>query len=257
MRRILTALVLLAAVASVPGSAAGALPTDPPLRILAIGDSITVGNSTSGSGRWQDELDRLMTKAQVPHVIETEAVSGSRCGYWTDKIDSILTSHNPDLVILNCGTNDDRAQTCWGEPCTDWAWRVIVEAVHNRRPANPIRTLPTLIGYSDPLVNYGDDVLTREPVTNDGIYAQFGRYPTSWYAGFANVQVMPATATYLDDGGVHPTARGYRTIGRIYYDALQGGMGWPTAATLGEPVLCDMYGHRKGYARPSFTPCQG
>lgn len=258
--RLATALALLAAMvfpvdpdpsppaAPSPSPSPSPSPTPSTVRILALGDSITA------AGKWQLELDRLLTQAGVPHVIETEAVPGSRCGYWPPRITSVLAAHQPDLVALFCGTNDDPGETAFGESATGWSFRTVAEAVHGYRPANPAKMLPALIGYSDPLV-VPDWLSAYEPRTNDTLWLNMAPYmPQGWFAGVADFQRLPATATYLDAGGVHPLPRGYQAMGRIVYDAARAGMGWaPTAAT--EPVLCDMYGHRKAYPRPAFTPC--
>ncbi|HUC90075.1 MAG TPA: SGNH/GDSL hydrolase family protein [Patescibacteria group bacterium] len=217
-----------------------------PVRILTIGDSITA------AGKWQTEFGRLLTQAGVPNVIETEAVGGTRCDYWIPRIKAILDAHQPDLVVLACGTNDDVNSKTYGESSTGYALRYITEAIHGYRPSNPIKVLPALIQYSDPLVA-PDWLLSSEPQTNDTLYRNMQYYPIgSWLAGIANFQVIPATATYLDDGGVHPTDRGYRYMGRLVYNASYAVMGWPATT---EAPLCDLYGHRKGYARPTYIPC--
>lgn len=240
MSRLAVVLGLLAALlAPAPGRAEPV-----PVRILAVGDSITA------AGRWQAELDRLLTAAAVPHVIETEALSGSRCNRWPGLMPGILAAHQPDLVVLACGTNDDPNELCYGEPCTGWAWRSIVEQVHTYRPGGAL-VLPALIQYSDPLIA-PDWLLSFEPRTNDAVYAQWSRYPSSWFAGLVDLQRVPATADDLDAGGVHPTERGYRAYGRLVYDAAAAAMGWPAAT---DPPLCGLYGHRRGYPRPSYTPC--
>lgn len=239
IRRLLAALTLAAAVLTMPSAA----PADPgPLRILAIGDSITA------DGRWQAKLDELLDAAGVPHVIETEAVGGTRCWYWAARIAALLAAHHPDLVILACGTNDDPNELAYGEPASGWAVRTVYEAVH----ASGARTLPVLIGYSDPLVA-PDWLLHNEPITNDTIYRQIVRYPASWLAGVADWELLGATPTYLDAGGIHPTARGYGYLGRIAYDAAAPAMGWPPVVV--EPPPCDLFGHRRGYPRPAYIRC--
>lgn len=239
------AALLLCAALSPAGSAHRAA-AGVPVRILAVGDSRTA------DGRWQVELSRLLTAAGVAHTITTEAVGGTRCSYWPSRIAGLLTTHQPDMVALFCGTNDDPDETIYGEAATGWAFRATVEAIHNFRPANPIRVLPALIQYSDPLIA-PQWLLDNEPRTNDTLWTQMRHYPPAdWFAGIADLQRIPATATYLDGGGIHPTAEGYRVMGRIAYTAAAGGMGWPPAA---DPPLCDMYGHRKSYPRPPYTPC--
>jgi lysophospholipase L1-like esterase len=226
----------------------------PPVRILAIGDSIT------WACQWQVELDRLLTKAGVPHVITTYAVPGSRCKYWVPNIDTILATVRPDLVYLYCGTNDDPNEKMYGETATAWSFRYLAERIHTYRPARPALLVPTLIGYSDGTLAPDWLWAVNEPKTNDTLWSQMTRYMPpnanpSWYAGIANIQVMPGTAEYIAGDGIHPNAGGHRTIGRLMYDAAAGGMGWPAASSRGEPTPCGLSGHRKGYPRPAYTPC--
>jgi lysophospholipase L1-like esterase len=234
-----------------------------PIKILAMGDSIT------SACQWQGELDRLLTKAGVPHVITTYAVPGSRCKYWVPNIDTVLATVQPDLVYLYCGTNDDPNEKMYGENATGWSFRYLVERIHTYRPGKPALLVPTLIGYSDGTMAPDWLWATNQPRTNDTLWSQMTRYmppkaSPSWYAGIANIQTMPGTAEYLDGDtcnpsaatcGVHPNAKGYRTIGRLMYDAAAGGMGWRAADSLGEPPPCGLSGHRKGYPRPGYRPC--
>jgi lysophospholipase L1-like esterase len=245
LRRIalLAAALLAAAALSIPPSKAASTPAA--VRILTVGDSITA------AGQWQTELDRLLTATSVPHTISNLAVGGTRCDYWPPRIGALLAQYQPDLVVLACGTNDDANATCFGESCTGWAWRSVVEQVHTWRPTSPAKTLPALIQYSDPLIA-PQWLLDYEPRTNDTIYGQFGKYPPAWFAGIVDLQRVPATADFLDDGGIHPTERGYRVVGQLMYRAAAPAMGWPAPA---EPAPCSLYGHRRGYPRPAYTPC--
>lgn len=224
----------------------------PPLKILAIGDS------RSANGAWQTELGALLADAGVAADITTAAVPGTRCGYWTDRIYPLLADAQPDLVVIACGTNDDPNQQRYGEPETGWAIRYLIEAVHAYKPS--AKVLPALAQYSDPLVAF-PWLLGNEPRTNDTLWVNINRYAsTGWLAGVADFQKIPATADYLLDErsaqypiglGIHPTAKGSQAMGRIVYDSAAATMGWPA---IGEP-LCGMYGHRKGYPRPAYTPC--
>lgn len=233
-------------------------PPGTPVRILAVGDSITA------ACQWQLELSRLLTVAGVPHVIITYAVGGSRCNYWPDKIAAVAAAAQPDVGVLYCGTNDDPAESCYGEVCTRWAFRATIEGIRTYRSPQPA-IVPVLIGMSDWSLSPAWS-LAAESQTTDHLWGEMTRYMPSWYTvdGVAKVDRMPGTATYLDgDGcnpavstcGIHPNARGYRTVGRLVYDAAAVTMSWPAATTIGEPVLCGMSGHRRGYPRPVYTPC--
>jgi lysophospholipase L1-like esterase len=161
-----------------------------------------------------------------------------------------MATHSPDLVIFTCGTNDHIGETMWGEPATSWAFRATVETIKAAKPS--VKIVPVLIQYADPLLPGSPQLLTDWiPVTNDRLYSQMLLYP-GWFPGIVDWQLIPSNATYLDTTGFHATAKGDLYRGRLVYDRIHAGMGWPAAS---EPALCDLYGHRKGYTRPSYTPC--
>lgn len=214
---------------------------------------LTIGDSITAAGKWQTELARLvLLDAATTLDIRNVGVGGVSTPYWPNRIAALLATHQPDMVTLFTGTNDDIHAVRFGEPATGWAWRSVVEAIRNYRTPPPA-IVPAFIGYSDPLIA-PDWLLASQPQTNDTLYREITRPgKEGWFAGVADFQQMPATADYLDDGGIHPTGRGYKVMGRIVYDAIHAGMGWPPCS---EPALCGMYGHRKGYPRPvGWTPC--
>jgi lysophospholipase L1-like esterase len=226
------------------------------LRLMTVGDSITA------DGRWQQEFARLAAAyAGVTVDVRNVAVAGQRTTYWPDRIAGLLVQHQPDVVSLFSGTNDDPAEQRFGEPATGWAWRYTVEAIRAYRQANPAWIVPAFIQYSDPWSSAPEWLLRNEPLVNDIIYRQYKRRePDGWFAGICNFQQIPGTADYLAEEitadyptgiAIHPNARGQRAMGRITYDAVHVALGWPPCP---EPPLRGMYGHRRGYPRPPYLP---
>jgi len=196
-------------------------PPTSPLRVLTLGDSITA------SGGWQAELSRLCAQVGVTLDVRNVAVGGTRTSYWPDKIAGLLTNHDPGLVTLFSGTNDDPNEYVYGEPATAWSFRYVVEQAYGYRPADPVRIAPALVQYSNPSVAPAW-LLRNERITNDTLWTQMKLYlPHGWFAGIADFQQIPSTSEYLDQGGIHPTALGYQTMGRIVYQSIAAGMGWP------------------------------
>lgn len=218
---------------------------------------LTVGDSKTQYGIWQTELTRLLNLAGVTHTIVNAAVGGTRTNYWPSRIGALLATHRPDLVVIASGTNDDPNEKSYGEVSTGLAIRSVIETVHAFRPANPVKVLPALISYSDPLTA-PDWLLKYEPMTNDVLWTNIARYwppnATGWLAGIVNFQRIPANLTYLADDGIHPNAYGFKVMGRLVYDAAQAGMGWPVCP---EPPICGMYGRRRGEPIPPYVPCGG
>jgi lysophospholipase L1-like esterase len=210
------------------------------MRVLTVGDSITA------AGQWQAELARIAQRdAGVTLDIRNVAVAGTRTDYWPDRVAGPLAEHDPDLVTFFSGTNDDINATKYGESATSWSWRYVVEACL----ASGAAVLPALIGYSDRGVVPQWLIDSQKP-TNDRIYSQYSRY-ASRLAGLVNFQTIPGDAQYLDDGGVHPTAYGYRVMGRLVYDALYVRMGWPPCS---DPPIRGLFGHARGEPRPNWLP---
>lgn len=214
---------------------------------------MTPGDSITANGGWQIEFCRILLKeANLACDIRNVAVGATQCEYWPSRIGQALIDNNPDLVVLACGTNDAPWEYTYGEPETRWAFRATVEQIHNfRTPAIPI--VPVLIQYADPLITGSAEYLQGTiPATNDNLYVSMMLYPSSWFPGIVNWQKIPANGTYTNADGFHPNAHGQQVMGRIVYDTIHAGMGWPPSS---EPPLCGMHGHRKPYPRPSFIPC--
>jgi GDSL-like Lipase/Acylhydrolase family len=262
LRRAVTCLAVVVVLSVV--SAAGAAPATTssfavrravaataPLRILVMGDSIT---SPCGgpSGGYCKELGRLLTQAGVRHEFRVAAVGGVTCRYWADRIVSVLQQHQPDLLLLSCGTNDDTSAKA-GRDDLGWSWRTIVEKTRTWRPApDHVKIGVSFIQYSN-ITLVPPWLVPSEARANDVIFRNRQYYePASWFAGTADFQQVPGDTAYLDAGGVHPTDKGNRAYARIWYDALRVRMGWPMAK---EPRLCGMTGHRPGYNPPPYTPC--
>lgn len=234
---------------STPAASSSAIPvpsaSPTSLRVLVLGDSISeVCITVSG---WCGELVTSLAAVGVTVDIRAYASGGKRCAWVAAGVVAALAQHQPDVVLLNCGTNDDPNEICYGESCTAWAWRYTVEAAK----AAGARVGVAFIGYTDP-----DEkrVLGNKPKlerTNDNLYTQIARFAGPWGLAVASFQKVPSDPVHLPDG-VHPGGRGDTVYARIWHDALAE-QGWVPAA-LGPP-LCGMYGRRAGYPVPSTTPC--
>lgn len=261
MRRVLSwlvaALVAVLALVVAPQPARGA--DRAPITILTIGDSITVGampHGTVGPG-FQRELGRLLTEAGQPHRIIVQAVSGTTCGYWSDKMYDLMINNRPDVVLIACGTND-RMDTRTPSQIETWEgmYRSLFDVVFDTSPT--ALGYPAWVQYSAGTTNpectdHGPLPWLRwaEAVANDAVYRamrpidEFGRR-------------MPATIDYqvipegwLDECGVHPTQAGYDIMGTLAYNTIAPALGLPRA-----PTPCGMTGRRDGYPVPARKPCQ-
>lgn len=242
MRMIVSAIVL-AVLVIIPAEASVPPPT---IKIAVAGDSISAPCHTVSE--WCGELHTTLATQGIHAEFRTLAEGGRDCVWVAERIAPFLAQHDPDILLLNCGTNDDTNRYCYGEPCTAWAWRVIVEAARS----TGVHVGVAFIGYTDP-----DDyrVLGHRPRlerVNDILYSQIVQYVGPWDLALANFQVVPGNVEYLPDG-VHPIGPlGARTYAQIWHAAVaQKAWGWPPAGT----APCGMYGRRAGYPVPSYAPC--
>jgi len=90
-----------------------------PITIMPLGDSITEGYLESDKGGYRDDLHRLLTDKgyNVDFVGDRSrghgnfdndhaGVSGERIDQVSDRIDGLLNTYQPDIVLLMIGTND-------------------------------------------------------------------------------------------------------------------------------------------------------
>src|SRR5687768_8797979 len=73
------------------------------LKIMGCCDSITVGNDGDS---YRDELDALLRQVGVDATFVTAAVSSTPCSTWTPMLADLIKANRPDVLLLNCGTND-------------------------------------------------------------------------------------------------------------------------------------------------------
>lgn len=262
LRRLTIAAVALLALALPGASVRPALAVDiptptplRPLRILTVGDSITAHCGDVPPAGYCGPLGTMLDQAGVSHVFINRAVAGTDCDYTASNIQTWLTADQPDLVLLDCGTNNVPGSQA-SQDLMAAQWRTIVETIH----ATPVKQAISFIGYSNPVnaSTFGSSLPTTEGVANDVIYREWqyeiGR--PGWATGFsglADFQRLPGNLTYLDSGGIHPIALGYQAMAAIWYRSLEATMGWPDLVT--EP--CGMWGYRPGGTPRQFVQCTG
>lgn len=205
--RIGTALAALVAGLAIGPTSNAEARSNEPVTILAVGDSKTA------DGRWQSEFSRLLDRVDVRHHFVTDALGGTRCDRWPSRIDELLDQHEPDLVVVLCGTNDDPA-------ATDTAGAI--RKVIRRSERAGAHVLSARISYSQPGVAPAW-LLANERKTNKTLRSEFKRHDD---ISVADLRKIPSDARHLVDG-IHGTDRGYELQGRLLFRAVRGDMGWP------------------------------
>ena len=225
---------------------------DPPLDIFVVGDSISVGCDTTPLAGWCGELSTLLTDRGIAHTITGIIRPGWSCQAIQTQFEAAFNAVNPDLVIMNCGTNDAPPSAPY-EPMGE-KWRSMVEYSY----VHGALILPVFIQYSNPEINQKAGrgwLLSGEANANDTIYFNRQYYVSApnFFAGLADLQQVPGDWDYLNGGtdGIHPNAMGNRAYATIFYRALKGQYSWPNTV----PKMCGMWGHRAIYNPPAYTPC--
>lgn len=219
--------------------------TVPEDTFIAVGDSITCGVGCGALDSYRAELTRLAAKGGHPITWVVAAVGGTKCSYWADQIETLLTTHNPDVMVLNCGTND-----LPGDP-TEASYRTILDAAQ----AHGVTVVATLIGLPDmrnPVNSVRPEIKGIMEGTNDILADVFADYLD---VAVADLQQIPANLEFKFDG-IHCSLpdnvneRCDDAMGQLYYQALQPKMGWPTLAQMGEREMCGLNGSRDTAPEP-------
>jgi len=246
-----------AAVLSKPAPAGAACRA--PIKILTVGDSITEGATMTGSvsPAYRAELGRLLDAACQPHEFVVAAKGGTTCNYWSDKMAGLMTTHHPDIVLINCGTNNRLDNKTPGERAAFGAlYRSLFDTVVDSDP--DVLAWPAWIQYSAGTTNaactaHGPITWLRasQAMVNDELYRAMINVIDEWgdrIPSFIDYQGIPEG--YLDDCGVHPTPGGYDMMGTIAYRKIAEKLGLPAV-----PEPCGLTGRRDGYPVPARKPC--
>lgn len=235
MRRILATAIVATAI----GSTATMAPTAPvraasvctnPVtigRILFMGDSIT-----AMQGQW-NRLRELLDASCASYDIANAGVPGTGTKEHWPAAAQLIAATQPDLIILNTGTNDDpgNAETNAGYLSFRDRYRKVLEAIGNaKKPsAKVFGTYPTY-PRTPPAATW----ISMGPKTDTiytTVYPNLGSGNWSMYVVSAMVSLNHIPGNLLDSGGVHPTGCSpwdssggcaaiqedvYRTIAQVY-----------------------------------------
>jgi lysophospholipase L1-like esterase len=254
IRKVAAAIAAAVILSAGVGAPAVARHDPPPLTIFVVGDSISVGCDTTPLTGWCGELSTLLTQRSIAHTITGIIRPGWSCQAIQAEFEAAFNAKNPDLVIMNCGTNDAPPFAPY-EPMGE-KWRSMVEYSY----VHGALILPVFIQYSNPEINQKAGrgwLVPAEANANDTIYfnRQYYVNAPNFFAGLADLQQVPGDWAYLNGGtdGIHPNAFGNWVYAALFYRALRAQYGWPNTV----PKPCGMFGHRSIYDPPAFTPCTG
>lgn len=199
---------------------------------MAFGDSITVGEGSTGSRGYRVPLEDALERHFGAATIVNEGESGTRSSRGADRIRSSLNRVRPAYSLVLYGTNDWNDSACRAAlPCfTVDSLRRILES------AKAAQSLPVLAMI--PPVNVGFD--GRTPPSRQVWVQQMndllrplaleeGALLVDLYAALAR---EPELSTLFVDH-VHPNDRGYRIMADEFFKALTSTL----PAVIGAPTL--------------------
>lgn len=227
MRRVLVALVLLATMLVALPSPSHALS---PLRVLAVGDSLTVEPG------WRNEFSALAAAAGVDVQYDVYAVRGWGTADALPGLAAVLVATKPDLVVVLLGTNDSAAGAT-DVPGFEARYQRMLGTILD---ASSATVAPAWMTYSQPPAT----LAAGEALRNDAIFrciaarGWLATPPAPRLAGIVDLQ--PISPSLLGPDGIHLTAAGEAVEGRQVYRAVAPGKGWPAIPDEVPPLT----GHR-------------
>jgi len=182
------------------------------VKVLTLGDSITVGYASQDGLGFRSFLPDLLKRQHIVPVMSTWSGPGWTIGNLQPGVAAALTASSPDIVLLNIGTNDasqgllSTFQAAYGSLvdqilASSTTVKVVCARVATSRGSAGNNTLPnneaTINGYIDAVVSAR---------TSGGRVAS------------ADMTPVPSQWT---DNGIHPLDAGYLRMAQIYLAAMQ------------------------------------
>lgn len=243
MRRKLLALVAvvvaaLAFVSMQPTASAAA-----PLRIMALGDSITAGPGCWRALLW-DHLQRTGYTnidfvgsqqgggCSVPFDIDHEGHSGFAATGIADQnqLPPWLSAAHPDIVLMHLGTND-----MWGGTITTaQILTAYSKLVDQMRASNP--NMKIIVAQIIPMAPSSCATCPQQVVALDNAIPGWAAGKTTTQSPITVVDQWTGFNVTTDTGdGVHPLDSGFQKMADRWYPALAAALGTPTPPDTNPP----------------------
>jgi len=177
-----------------------------PLKIVALGDSLTEGYHLPKSQSYPAQLQAMLREAGVAVVIENHGISGDTTAGGRARLPKVLAAE-PDMVIVALGANDFLR----GIPPA--AARANLQAIVKELTDQHIPTL--LIGIQVPS-NLGPAYKQQF----DAIFTDLAaRYPVTLHYDFLKNVAGKASLNLSD--GMHPNEAGYKIVAQNLLPVVQ------------------------------------
>lgn len=195
------------------------------VKIMAIGDSITVGYGSSDNEGWRAWLADLIDRQRIQADMSMHAHGGWRLADARPGLAAALTANTPDIVCVNLGTNewipDNTAQTAY-----QTAYGQMIDQILASGPAHvACARIPI---SQDPGIQAGE--VRASTAIAAAVTARLGtgrvalsdqRRTTSaeWTARATDGSEYPPGRWTFD--GVHPTDAGYLRMAQAWLNTIQ------------------------------------
>ncbi|MDA8870112.1 Ig-like domain-containing protein, partial [Rhizobiaceae bacterium] len=216
-------------------------PSEPPLRIMAFGDSLTLGVTESKTGMitggYRPPLEDLLTangiafdfvgplNQTIPGLEDGDhaGYSGRTIDFIDGFDDQLIANHDPDVVLLLIGTNDTKLDDLATMLSDARALLLSMDAaspdalllVASIPPIDPAGSPTSRVELGE-AYNAGLELLVAELVA-DGLNAAFVDMRALTLDDISDLDV---------DRGLHPNEQGYARIAEFWADAIETGLQW-------------------------------
>ena len=203
-----------------------------PIKLLPLGDSITEGVMESDVSGYRDDLWSLLnqggysvdfvgnrTKGIGNFDLDHAGIGGERIDQVESRVDGLVSSYQPDAILLMAGTND------------------INQGAGVALAASRMDSLMDRINAQQP--NGQLFVAAIPPLSNASFNQEAQQYNAQVEALVLQKQAQGQSVTFVDlsnqlsiadlEDGIHPTADGNRKLAEAWYEALQGVYAQPFA----------------------------
>ena len=196
MKRIATALLLVAALVSCGPKVPRVAPVGPNDVIVAFGDSLTYGTGANEAESYPAVLAQLINRKVIRAGVPGETTSGGLA-----RLESVIQEHGPSLMIVSLGGNDMLRKMNDAEVKANL--RKIVQAIRSRGIS------VVLFGVPKPAL------ITSAPAFYEELAKEFG-IP---YEGKIVTDVLYKPDQKSDS--IHPNAKGYRRMAEAFAELLR------------------------------------
>lgn len=191
------------------------IPTTP-LKILALGDSITTGDTSADATGYRGYLAELLDRQNVSAIIDsTGAVDGIALSGLAPLVPPILAA-NPDakIALLMVGTND-----CNANDLANWQTRyaALIDQILTTLPS--IKVVCARIVITDTTAfQYSPGLINAEHTLNTWVDNVVQARVLSGRVAKANMDSIPPQ--WLTDGGWHPGDAAYLMMAKLWADEI-------------------------------------